>query len=129
MVVSDDDSATVEKTSNTDSPSTDNSSYSGSDDETVIESEQPLFLDTISPVSTSDGRIHHGCNNGDDALLGCDVGVESEDDAMMADFLNETFRPQPTASTFGDVLNACEMDILLGEATDVLLPDICLDNC
>merc|ERR1712025_777510 len=107
MVVSDDDSATVDKTSNTDSPSTDNSSYSGSDDETVIESEQPLFLDTIPPMSSGDERIHHGCNSGNDALLGCNVGVESEDDAMMADFLNETF----------------------GEAADVLLHDIDLESC
>merc|ERR1712025_357147 len=107
MVVSDDDSATVDKTSNTDSPSTDNSSYSGSDDETVIESEQPLFLDTIPPMSSRDERIHHGCNSGNDALLGCNVGVESEDDAMMVDFLNETF----------------------GEAADVLLHDIDLESC
>jgi hypothetical protein len=130
MVVSDDDSATVDKTLNT--PSNDNSSYSGSDDGSVIESDQPLFLDTISPVSTSVGRTSHGSDNGDDALLGCNVGVESEDDAMMADFLSDTFEPKPAASSaFGDVLNACEMDILLGEVNDevMLLPDICLENC
>jgi len=129
MVVSDDDSATVDKTLNT--PSTDSSSYWGSDDEPFIESDQPLFLDTISPVSTSDGHTSHGSNNGDDALLGCNVGVESEDDAMMADFLSDTFEPKPASSNFGDVLNACEMDILLGEATDelMLLPDICLESC
>merc|ERR1712014_195908 len=49
-----------------------------SDDETIIESDQPLFLDATAPVTK---------NCGD----GCAAG---EDDAMMAEFLQDTFEPK-----------------------------------
>ncbi len=123
MVISDDDSATVQNKINS-TPSLDNSSYSGSDDETIIESDQPLFLD--APVGKSD------------PILGSDVGVAGEDAAMMAEFLKDTFEPntsgcghhsQSTASTFGDVLDANEMDALLNAGNDalMLLPDLSLE--
>jgi len=129
MIVSDDDSASLNNKAvrASRSPSTDNSSYSGSDDETVLESDQPLFLDKIPPVNKS--------NNGD-PLLGCDVGVAVEDDAVMAKFLQDAF--QQNAATFRnnkpsgevspefveDVLNSSEMDALLN--SEMILPDICL---
>jgi hypothetical protein len=136
MIVSDDDSVTVIKTlKTTSSPSTDNSSYSGSDDETFIESEQPLFLETPPPVSnTSDG------SNSVDTLLGCDVGVAGDDDAMIALFLQDTFEPnapgcrnhhQPSlaASTFPYLLDVNEMDALLHAGSDeMFLTDLCLES-
>lgn len=137
MIVSDDDSATVIKTlKTTSSPSTDNSSYSGSDDDSIIESEQPLFLDTPPPVSnTSDG------SNSADTLLGCDVGVAGEDDAMMVLFLQDTFEPNApgcrnhhqlsslAASTFPDVLDVNEMDLLLHAGSDeMFFTDICVES-
>ena len=123
MVISDDDSATVQNKINS-TPSLDNFSYSGSDDETIIESDQPLFLD--APVGKSD------------PILGSDDGVAGEDVAMMAEFLQDTFEPnasgcghhsQSAASTFGDVLDASEMDALLNAGNDVLmlLPDLSLE--
>jgi len=146
MVVSDDDSATVHKTSDeiTTSPSTDNSSYSGSDDETVIESDQPLFLDATSPVSE-----HPGSNT--DPLLGCNVGIEAEHDpehdAVMAEFLQDTFQPNDpvplpegskvadlaaVTAAFEDVLDPSDVEAFLQgeEETDamMLLPDICLES-
>jgi len=137
VIVSDDDSATVIKTlKTTSSPSTDNSSYSGSDDDSIIESEQPLFLDTPPPVNnTSDG------SNSADTLLGCDVGVAGEDDAMMVLFLQDTFEPNApgcrnhlqlsslAASTFLDVLDDKEMDLLLHtESDEMLFTDICVES-
>merc|ERR1712232_1036936 len=121
MIVSDDDSATVNKTSNSSSPPTDNSSYSGSDDETIIESDQPLFLDTTA----SESEIYDikRTNNGE-SFQAFDDGVVSGDDAMMAEFLQDTFESNVaasrnqhesslTASTFGDVVDVGEMDALL----------------
>ena len=140
MIVSDDDSAMVNKTSNTGSPSSnDNSSYSGSDDETIIESDQPLFLDANPQVNQ---QLESNTNKAD-PLLGCDVGVEVDDVAVMAEFLEYTFEPQIAAqdsrpeqssslaaTTFGDVLDANEMDALLNAETDamMLLPDICMES-
>jgi len=139
MVVSDDDSATVNKTlKTTSSPScasTDSSSYSGSDDETIIESEQPLYFETTHPVSENR-------NNNADPLLDCDVGVDDEDDDLMAKFLQDTFEPNVpcrrndlkpglAASTFEDVLlDASEMDALLNAENDamMLLPDLCMES-
>ena len=125
MVVSDDDSASVNKTLNANSspscPSHDTCSFS--DDETIIETDQPLFLDATAPVT----------KNCDD---GCAAG---EDDAMMAEFLQDTFEPNAvgcrsqsssTASAFGDVLDAKEMDALLNDENDaiMLLPELCLES-
>lgn len=139
MVVSDDDSATVNKTlKTTSSPScasTDSSSYSGSDDETIIESEQPLCFETTHPVSQNR-------SNNADPLLDCDVDVDGEDDDLMAKFLQDTFEPNVpvrrncltpslTASTFEDVLlDASEMDALLNAENDamMLLPDLCMES-
>jgi len=126
MVVSDDDSATGQKKISS-SPSLDNSSYSGSDDETIIESDQPLFLDAPAPVSQSSG-------DNVDPILGSDVGATGEDAEMMAEFLQDTFagcgnHNQPAASTFGDVLDPSEMDALLNASSDalMLLPELGLE--
>jgi len=137
MVVSDDDSATVNKTLKTTiSPScasTDSSSYSGSDDETIFETEQPLYFETTHPVSQNR-------NNNADPLLDCDV--DGEDDELMAKFLQDTFEPNVpgrridlkpglAASSFEDVLlDASEMDALLNAENDamMLLPDLCMES-
>jgi len=134
-VVSDDDSAAaVFKISNnvSSSSSADNSSYSGGDDETIIESDQPLFLD-IAP------NVCKNCEHSSDLLLGNDVDVAGEDAAIMAEFLQDTFKPNAfdcrtrqssmAASTLG-VLNASEMDALLHAENDalMLLPEICLES-
>merc|ERR1712070_577290 len=123
-VVSDDDSATAHKTPDLKaSPSsTDNSSYSGSDDETVIESDQPLFLDAI-PMAREpqqEQEQQHIGPNTSDPLVGCDVGVAEADhhDAVMADFLRDTFpstRPPvnnvpAAAPAFEDALDPTEVD-------------------
>lgn len=116
MVVSDDDSATAQN------KNLKNASYSESDDETVIESDQPLFLDTSAPASKETGN----------PILGSDAGVAGEDAAMMAAFLQDTFEsnetesPQQTeASTFGDVMDDNEMDALLNSNDSLmLLPDL-----
>lgn len=113
MVVSDDDSTSIPK------KTLNNSSYAESDDETTIESDQPLFLDAPAPVNE---------DKGNDAILGSDVGVGGEDAALMAAFLQDTFganAAQPAAPAFGDVLDASEMDALLN-ANDaiMLLPDL-----
>jgi len=144
-IVSDDDSAKVNKTLKTSSspscPSTDYSSYSGSDDETIIiESDQPLFSDTALPVNKVCGSNIARSNNCD-PLLGCDVGVDGEDDAMMAEFLKDTFEANAVscrnhhqaslaASTFGDVMDDREMDAFLDAENDamMLLPDLCLES-
>merc|ERR1712224_523994 len=140
MVVSDDDSATVDKTLPNSSPSNDNSSYSVSDDETIIESDQALFLDA-SPQVVDQHLDSNTCKS--DALLGSDVGVEGEDVAVMAEFLDFTFQPTDAvedsspeqrqslaASTFVDELDASDMDALLSAENDamLLLPDICLET-
>lgn len=119
MVVSDDDSATAQN------KNLNNASYSESDDETIIESDQPLFLDTSAPASKETGN----------PIVGSDVGVAGEDAAMMAAFLKDTFEsnetesPQQTeASTFGDVMDDNEMDALLNSNDSLmLLPDLCLE--
>ena len=119
MVVSDDDSATAQN------KNLNNASYLESDDETVIESDQPLFLDTPAPVGKENGN----------PILGSDVGVGGEDAAMMAAFLQDTFEQtatqshqQPEASTFGDVMDENEMDALLNSNDSLmLLPDLCLE--
>jgi len=131
MVVSDDDSATGQKKT-TSCPPLDNSSYSGSDDETIIETDQPLFLDAPTPVRKS-------CGDNVDPILGSDVGAAGEDAAMMAEFLQDTFesnatgcgsnQPAAASTTFGDVLDASEMDALLNASNDalMLLPDLGLE--
>jgi len=140
MIVSDDDATALNKTLTFSSPSsTDNTSYSGSDDETIIESDQPLFLDANPPVS----QQPESSTNKAGPLLGCDVGDEGDDVAVMAEFLEYTFqlqrvakdssREQPSslaAATFGDVLSASEMDALLDAEADalMLLPGICLGS-
>jgi len=141
MVVSDDDSATVNKTLTNSSPSIDNSSYSVSDDDTIIESDQPLFLDANPKVVNQ----HLDSNTSkSDELLGSGVGAEGEDVAVMAEFLEFTFQPTNTAqgsapeqqrqslaaSTFVDELDASDMDALLSAENDAmfLLPDICLET-
>ncbi len=130
-VVSDDDSATGQKKAPS-CPSLDNSSYSGSDDETIIESDQPLFLDAPAPVSKS-------CRDNVDPNLGSDVGAAGEDAAMIAEFLQDTFESnasgcgnhshEPAASNFGDVLDANEIDAFLNTSNDalMLLPDLGLE--
>jgi hypothetical protein len=139
MVVSDDDSSTFNKTLTNSSPSNDNSSYSGSDDETIIESDQPLFLDANPPVPNK----HLETNTiKSDPLFGSD-GAEGEDVAVMAEFLEFTFQPTSseagttpehasnlTPSTYADELDASDMDALLSAENDamLLLPDICLEN-
>jgi len=140
MIVSDDDATALNKTLTSSSPSsTDNSSYSGSDDETIIESDQPLFLDANPPVS----QYPESSTNKADPLLGCGVGDEGDDVAVMAEFLEYTFQPQRAtkysnheqpsslaATTFGDVLSVGEMDALLDAEADavMLLPGICLES-
>jgi len=128
MVVSDDDSATVLNKTTTTCRSPDNASYLGSDDETIIDSDQPLFLDTPVPVNKDNG----------DPILGSDVGVGG-DAAMMAAFLQDAFEPNAAGcenqhrqsaatSAFGDVLDASEMDALLAEGDAlVLLPELSLE--
>ncbi len=119
MLVSDDDSATAQN------KNLNNTSYLESDDETIIESDQPLFLDTKAPVSKENGN----------PILGSDVDVGGEDAAMMAAFLQDTFehnatesQQQPEASTFGDVMDENEMDALLNLNNSLmLLPDLCLE--
>lgn len=123
MVISDDDSATVNnKTLNTVSSSSDNSSYSGSDDETIIESDQPLFLDAVPPASKK-------CGDNGDPLLGSDVGTANEEAAMMAEFLQGTFEQPNAVAVTADVLDASEMEALLNVENDamMLLPDLCLE--
>ena len=123
MVISDDDSATVNnKTLNTVSSSSDNSSYSGSDDETIIESDQPLFLDAVPPASKK-------CGDNGDPLLGSDVGAANEEAAMMAEFLQGTFEQPNAVAVTADVLDASEMEALLNVENDamMLLPDLCLE--
>jgi len=117
MVVSDDDSATVNKTLeiNGSPSSTDNSSYSGSDDETVIESEQPLFLDAKPPVS------QHGESN-TDPIPGCDVGLE--DDALMAEFIQDTFqRKDPSAISLDSQPHQSEISLAAATFEDFLDPN------
>jgi len=136
-IVSDDDSAMALKSLATNSlpssPSTDNSSYSGSDDETIIETDQPLFLDTPPPGNEICSSDKSKVNN--DSFIGCNVGAVGGDDAMIAEFLMDTFEPQVSgcrndhqSSTFGDVMDAGEMDALLRAEGDgvMLLPDLCL---
>jgi len=139
MVVSDDDSATFNKTLTNSSPSNDNSSYSGSDEETIIESDQPLFLDTSPPVPN---QHLESTTNKSDPLLGSD-GAEGEDAAVMAEFLEFTFQPTSSAEgttseqaqslaplTYVDELDDSDMDALLSAEDDamLLLPGICLEN-
>jgi len=144
-VVSDDDTAIANKTSTSSCYSsstsktttkieTDLSSSSGTDDEETIESDQPLFLDDTIHV-----------NN--DPLLGCNVGVIGEDDALMAEFLKDTFvaysKDQSTATaaaastsfvdddnTVGIMMDANEMESFLIDENDamMLLPELCLEN-
>jgi len=135
MIVSDDDSAMVSKTfSPPSSPTNDNSSYSGSDDETIIESEQSLFLDASQPGNHNQHPDSNDTGSKSDPILGCDVGVEGEDAVVMAEFLEYTFRPSAAAestTSFGDVnLDASDMDALLSAESEamMLLPDICLGN-
>lgn len=116
---------------------TDHSSYSfSSDDETAIVSDQALFLDTI-PVNKNIACVA----NNNNPLLGCDVGVGSEDDVLMAEFLKDTFvtvskdQSSLAASTFASdntegMMDANEMDALLIDENDdmMFLPDLCLEN-
>lgn len=135
MIVSNDDATALNKTLTSSSPSsTDNSSYSGSDDETIIESDQNLFLDANPPMS----QHPESSTSKTDPLLGCDVGEEGNDAAVMAEFLEYTFEPQRPAKNFSheqppslaatasfeDVLSDSEMDALLDAESDalVLLP-------
>ena len=149
-VVSDDDTTIVNNSLMTSTSSctssskttvkteTDHSSYSSSsDDETTIISDQPLFFDTI-PVNMNIVCVA----NNNNPLLGCDVGVVgSEDDALMAEFLKDTFvtvskdQSSLAALTFANdntegMMDVNEMDALLIDESDtmMLLPDLCLEN-
>lgn len=135
-IVSDDDSASANKTlmTNHHPPSCppadirttamdmDQSSDSGSDDESVIESDQPLYLDGVPSVNTTNTS-----SDNEDLALGC------EHDGMIADFLNETFDSNVEgsknrgSSTFDGVLmDAKVMDALLDEENEpfMLFPDL-----
>lgn len=100
---------------------TDLSSYSGSDDDTVIESEQPLFLNGISSVNTNNACDNHI----EDIILGCDVGTEV--DAVMAEFLGDTFvtngfsSKNGVVSTLEGITNSNDMDELLIAENEALM--------
>lgn len=101
---------------------TDLSSYSGSDDDTVIESEQPLFLTGVPSVKTNNNDACY--NQIDDIILGCDVG---EVDSDMAELLGDTFETNAFNSKTGVVsnlegfTNSNEMDELLMAENEALM--------
>lgn len=105
---------------------TDHASYSGSDDDTLIESDQPLFFDTVPQVKTKNTRN----NNNDDPILGCDEGTD--DDSVMAEFLKDTFDSNALGSknravpTLEGVMNTNDMDaLLMAEHEELMLfPDL-----
>mmetsp|Transcript_34206 Transcript_34206/g.80576 ORF Transcript_34206/g.80576 Transcript_34206/m.80576 type:complete len:106 (-) Transcript_34206:136-453(-) len=104
----------------------DQSSFSGSDDDTVIETDQPLFLDGVLPCATQ-----NTCDKFEDTLGTC-----TEDDAAMAEFLEVTFDSNAVscepgaASSVEGVMDTKDMDELLMAENDVLMPfpDFELEN-
>lgn len=123
------------------------SSYSGSDDETVIESDQRLFLDDSTPIPlvANTNTSYHGDSLVGSSATGGDT-IGAEDDAIMAEFLKYTFEPSSAAASpdaskvcqnpiecgpaFGEIMDASAMDALLEDENDaiMLLPDICLES-
>jgi len=119
-------------------------SYYGSDDESTIESDQPLFLDTI-PVSSNSSTLgaHTGTHTGSDADA-------NEDNTIIAEFLKGVFVGETDAanpriqSAVGAVapapsmalpdidlgFTAADMEALLldGDSNAMVLPDPCVEN-
>lgn len=109
---------------------TDHSSYAGSDDDTVIETDQPLFLDAV-PVC----KFENTCIESDGGAL----GISAEDDVAMAEFLQVTFDSNVAAgsearagaaTTLEGVMDTDDMDELLMAENEALMlfPDLELEN-
>jgi len=125
----------------------------GSDDESTIESDQPLFLDTI-PVSSSSSSSTAGkesCTNAGTCTGTHARSDANEDSAVIAEFLKGVFivetgtatnlpfqstadavAPEPSTALpdFDLGLTAADMEALLldGDNNETLLSDPCLEN-
>lgn len=125
----------------------------GSDDESTIESDQPLFLDTIpvSSSSTSSTAGKESCTNAGTCTGTHTRSDANEDSAVIAEFLKGVFIVEtgtatnlPFQSTADAVapeqstalpdfdlgLTAADMEALLldGDNNETLLSDLCLEN-
>jgi len=105
------------------------STFYGSDDESTIESDQPLFLDAVPASSnrSSTPDTHAGTHTGSDADA-------NEDNTVIAEFLEGVFvvesdAPAPSTA-LPDVdlgLTAADMEAFLldGDSNAMMLPDPC----
>merc|ERR1711959_667982 len=105
------------------------STFYGSDDESTIESDQPLFLDAVPASSnrSSTPDTHAGTHTGSDADA-------NEDNTVIAEFLEGVFvvesdAPSPSTA-LPDVdlgLTAADMEAFLldGDSNAMMLPDPC----
>lgn len=128
------------------------STFCGSDDESTIESDQPLFLDTI-PVSSSSSTPGTDSGTNEGTLTGTHTRSDAdanEDSTIIAEFLKGVFVVEtdaensrfqlaadavaPASSTglpdFDLGFTAADMEALLldGNSNVVPLPDPCVEN-
>jgi len=123
----------------------------GSDDESTIESDQPLFLDTIPVSSSSSTPGKKSCTNAGTCTGPHTHSDSNEDSAVIAEFLKGVFivetgtatnppfqstadaiapEPPTVLPDFDLGLTAADMEALLldGDNNETLLSDPCLEN-
>lgn len=127
---------------------TDHSSYCGSsssisstsDDDTTLESDQPLFLDDIPDTTANNDTMTTMIMKAHDPLIECaynvkDINDEDEvDDTTMADFLMDTFVASSDNNDVAEMIGSSneEMDALLLTEDDGMMfdfvPLLCIEN-